>query len=292
MISTAEAVRHFAARTPQQIAVRAGAECLTYHALEERAREIARELERREIGVAALAADNGPTWLVVDLAAQLAGTVLVPLPPFFVREQIAHAVADSGADALLADPRLLTLREFDVGTLEPFAALGDLAWCRLRANPAAPMPPGTAKISYTSGTTGKPKGVCLRQASMDAVANSVRAAVAELEITRHLCVLPLATLLENIAGVYAPLLNGAEIVARERDRSLRRIALRRRAPTALRRDLSSAEHHSRAATADRDRSGARARRDAADEPPARGGRRRPRVSGAARTRRSSRFTGL
>jgi long-subunit acyl-CoA synthetase (AMP-forming) len=48
---------------------------------------------------------------------------------------------------------------------------------------------------------------------MDAVANSVRAAVAELEITRHLCVLPLATLLENIAGVYAPLLNGAEIVA-------------------------------------------------------------------------------
>ena len=47
---------------------------------------------------------------------------------------------------------------------------------------------------------------------MDAVADSLRAAVAELQIKRHLCVLPLATLLENIAGVYAPLMNGAEIV--------------------------------------------------------------------------------
>jgi long-subunit acyl-CoA synthetase (AMP-forming) len=74
------------------------------------------------------------------------------------------------------------------------------------------MPTGTAKITYTSGTTGRPKGVCLRQASLDTVARSLRDAFAALSIERHLCVLPLATLLENVAGVYAPWMAGAEVI--------------------------------------------------------------------------------
>ena len=213
MSSTIEALRHFAAHMPQSIAVRSVGECLTYRALEQRAHEMARELEACGTGVAALVADNGPQWLVIDLAAQLAGATLVPLPPFFTREQIAHALTNSGADTLIADPCLTALRDFDIGTLEPFGERDcELAWCRLRASSVSPLPPATAKISYTSGTTGTPKGVWLRQASMDAVADSLRRAVADAGVTRHLCVLPLATLLENIAGVYAPLMNGAEIV--------------------------------------------------------------------------------
>jgi long-chain acyl-CoA synthetase len=178
-----------------------------------RATAIARAFEARDIGVAALLADNDPSWLALDLGAQIAGTVLVPLPPYFTREQISHALADSGADALLGNPLLPALRGLDVGALEPLAATeSQLAWCRLRAHPMAAMPALTAKISYTSGTTGRPKGVCLTQPGMDAVADSLRCAVAELELKKHLCVLPLATLLENIAGVYAPLQNGGEIV--------------------------------------------------------------------------------
>jgi long-chain acyl-CoA synthetase len=218
MSSTLEAVRLFAAQTPQRVAARSATESLTYRQLEQRARDIARALEARETGVAALVAGNGPDWLAVDLAAQLAGTVLVPLPPFFTREQIAHALLDSGADTLLADPGLPALRNFELGRLEPLAVLrSGLASCRLRARAAATLPSGTAKISYTSGTTGTPKGVCLRQSSMDAVADSLRRAVASEKIARHLCVLPLATLLENIAGVYAPLMNGAEVVLPSED---------------------------------------------------------------------------
>jgi len=139
--------------------------------------------------------------------------VLVPLPPYFTHEQIAHAIVDSGADALLADPRLPAVRELDVYALEPFTATDSaLAWRRVRASASARMPRGTAKVSYTSGTTGRPKGVCLTQSGMDAVAESLRRAVAELDLKTHLTVLPLATLLENIAGVYAPLQNGGEIV--------------------------------------------------------------------------------
>ncbi|HSG66094.1 MAG TPA: AMP-binding protein, partial [Gammaproteobacteria bacterium] len=73
------------------------------------------------------------------------------------------------------------------------------------------LPEGTAKISYTSGTTGNPKGVCLPQSGMDRVAASLLETTADLGLSRHLCLLPLALLLENVAGVYAPLRNGGEI---------------------------------------------------------------------------------
>jgi long-subunit acyl-CoA synthetase (AMP-forming) len=213
MSSTVDAVRHFAADSPARAAVRFNGGSFTYAELLRRATAVARALEARDIHVAALLADNGPSWIEVDLGAQIAGTVLVPLPPYFTREQIAHALADSGADALLAEPHVNAVRELDACMLEPIAETGcGLAWCRVREAAGAEMPPGTAKITYTSGTTGRPKGVCLTQNGMDAVAESLRLAVAELELKTHLCVLSLATLLENIAGVYAPLQNGGEIV--------------------------------------------------------------------------------
>ena len=73
-------------------------------------------------------------------------------------------------------------------------------------------PAGTCKVTYTSGSTSSPKGVCLSGASLDAIAAAVAEATRTLPIERHLCVLPLATLLENVAGLYAPLLRGATCV--------------------------------------------------------------------------------
>jgi long-subunit acyl-CoA synthetase (AMP-forming) len=46
------------------------------------------------------------------------------------------------------------------------------------------------------------------------VAHSLRQATGACATDRHLCVLPLATLLENIAGIYTPLLAGARIELR------------------------------------------------------------------------------
>ena len=74
------------------------------------------------------------------------------------------------------------------------------------------FPAGTAKVTFTSGTTGRPRGVCLDAAAMVSVAESIVTATADLGIERHLCLLPLALLLENITGVYAPLLAGACII--------------------------------------------------------------------------------
>lgn len=152
--------------------------------------------------------DNGPDWLALDLAIRRLGRVHVPLPTFFSPAQTMHALGGSGADVLVLPANASRPEAFAAA---PAVALGDaLTLLRLSSAPIA-LPAGTATITYTSGTTGTPKGVCLDAAALYAVAASLADAAAPLSPTRHLCLMPLSTLLENVAGVYAALISDAEI---------------------------------------------------------------------------------
>jgi len=159
------------------------------------------ELRPRVLG---LLADNGPDWLAIDLAAERAGIALVPLPAFFTLEQMQHAVDASGMDALFTgSPETAKALGF-----EPVTTPG---WYRREAAPVD-LPLGTTKITFTSGTTGAPKGVCLGAAQQQALAQSLAQALRPLELRRHLCLLPLPVLLENVGGARTALLAGAECV--------------------------------------------------------------------------------
>jgi len=152
--------------------------------------------------------DNGPDWLALDLAIRTLDAVHVPLPTFFSPAQVAHALAGSGADILIVPANAPLPDAFATCAAH---ALGDnLQWLRLDPAPTT-LPAGTACITYTSGTTGTPKGVCLDVAALLSVAQSLADAAAPLSPKRHLCLMPLSTLLENVAGVYAALLSGAQI---------------------------------------------------------------------------------
>lgn len=172
--------------------------------LEARIAPLERALRRARPRVLGLLADNGPDWLAFDVAAERAGVPLVPLPAFFTQAQVRHAVDACGMDALAcASPGIAR----DLG----FRAQADLPWLGRDAQPVA-LPEGTTKITFTSGTTGAPKGVYLGAAQQQALARALEAATRPLAIARHLCLLPLAVLLENVAGARTALAAGAECV--------------------------------------------------------------------------------
>jgi len=167
---------------------------------------LAEHLGQSRVRVLATLLDNGPAWVVADLAALRAGVVHVPLPAFFTPAQREHALEVAGVDAVLAP---IPLPGFEAS---PCPVAGAALHLGVRSAAAASLPAGTAKVTFTSGTTGAPKGVCLSGPAMFAVARGLADALAPLAIERHLVALPLPVLLENLAGVYAPLWHGASVV--------------------------------------------------------------------------------
>lgn len=192
-------------------ALQDGRQSLSAAALDAAVHALAERLRAAGSRVVATLLDNGVPWVVADRAAARAGVVHVPLPLFFTPAQIAHTLAAAGVDTLLAAPQ--AARALDaVGPSETWPVHADTVVAFRRAGAAVMLPAGTAKITFTSGTTGAPKGVCLSHAAMQAVADGLAQALAPLQIGRHLCALPLPVLLENIAGVMAPLSQGATVV--------------------------------------------------------------------------------
>jgi long-subunit acyl-CoA synthetase (AMP-forming) len=204
-MNTREFLAQLRSHPPQEPAVLGSGAALSYGALLDAVDALAEVLIAGRVRVLATRLPNGPAWIVADLAALRAGLVHVPLPLFFTAEQQAFVLGAAGADAVLEEmsPRGVTAQTLTVAGAR--LALGR------RVTASAPMPAGTRKITFTSGTTATPKGVCLGEAML-AVADGLMQALAPSTVRRHLCALPLPLLLENVAGVYAPLAAGATVV--------------------------------------------------------------------------------
>lgn len=157
----------------------------------------------------AMCLDNGINWVVVDFACQQLGITLLPLPHYFSDEQIKHSITTAGCDLLIVDGGISKKFTDLFVHVTLINSETEISWYSLVKSKSC-LPDNTSKITFTSGTTGQPKGACLSTSHQWLVAKSIANSISN-SVNKHLCVLPLATLLENIAGVYAPLINGATV---------------------------------------------------------------------------------
>src|SRR3569832_587159 len=201
MVTLFARIRDHAEQRPHHLALADGATGLDY-------RELLRAIERTEVRghrVGLLLA-NSCAFAILDLALLSRGIVCVPMPPFFSDAQLAHLVRDAGLDTVITDQasRIALLASGEAAHMVDVAGR-PLSCFSLRPACTPPLPPGTVKIPCTSG---EPYGVCLTAANIKLVMQGLCEAVHANAQDQSLALLPLSTLLANIANLYAPLSSG------------------------------------------------------------------------------------
>ena len=151
------------ARSPDQVAVRWGEDCINYADLNARANRIAHDIQKQggpqNIPIALLFTDR-VTTIVGILGALKAGKIVVVLDASYPPTRLAYILEDCGAQTIVTETEHLALCQTIGG--------GGLTVLDVAGDPPAPAPANlelaihpddVAYIVYTSGSTGKPKGI-------------------------------------------------------------------------------------------------------------------------------------
>ncbi|QEA39202.1 AMP-binding protein [Pistricoccus aurantiacus] len=200
-------------------------EQLTFSQLQERAIQVSAHLDAMDCHAGdhvALFMDNGQWTVILLLAIMASGRVVVPLNALAGDGQLEYVLEHCDANVLLSSPQHLErarrLSEKVERSITVIPACPDQGpqWRSTADTTDATLssiePDTNALLMYTSGTTGKPKGVLLSHRNVVAGGmNTVEAHALSAE-DRALCVLPLYHINAEIVTVIAPLISGGSVV--------------------------------------------------------------------------------
>ncbi|MER5889422.1 non-ribosomal peptide synthase/polyketide synthase [Streptomyces sp. NPDC001941] len=206
-------------RTPDAVAVVAGAESLTYGELDARANRLAGYLVGQGIGAESLVGlclPRGVDAVVSMLAVWKAGAGYLPIDPEYPAERINFMLGDSGAALTLTTEEILD--DLPAGRNRYVAV--DSALVRMQVASASGEAPALAVdgrslayVIYTSGSTGRPKGVAITH---EGLANYVSWAVGAYGDGGGSAPLHSSLAFDlTVTSVLVPLVSGATVIASE-----------------------------------------------------------------------------
>lgn len=151
-------------RQPLALAIRSDEEALTYRDLDGRAEEIAARLRQEDLGTEpriGVCASRSVWQIATALGVLKAGGAYVPLDPEYPTERLRVMMEDADLAAILIE------NDLDQERLGPSSLFLDIRRCAesdgasLRSSKPNVRAQNLAYIIYTSGTSGRPKGVCV-----------------------------------------------------------------------------------------------------------------------------------
>jgi len=165
---------------------------------------------------------NSPKYVTTLLGVWKAGKTPVPLNYLLPPQELAYIIRDSGMSALIASQFFAQA----VTAVKPFFGEGMI----LMADapdfaPKSSSPPASfrdpALYLYTSGTTGKPKGVELTHVNLATNVESCQRAGGFDHRDSFLCLLPFFHTYAITGTILLPLLNGSKMVLVDRFQPLK-----------------------------------------------------------------------
>jgi malonyl-CoA/methylmalonyl-CoA synthetase len=219
--SLAEAAHETALAGPERPAIEVDGQLLTHGALDQSAGRVAARLVQDGVGPGDTVLLSGPAsmiFVVAYLGVLRAGATALLANPAYTESELDLLVADSRAVLALAAGAGFE-RLGAIASAQPrlrVARLDEIASGSVRAVDPVARPLGSpAILAYTSGTTGRPKGVPLTDANLLASIRAVMLAWRWQPDDVLVHALPLFHQ-HGLGGVHTALLSGSKTVVRSR----------------------------------------------------------------------------
>lgn len=176
-----ESIAEFAASQPEKVFISYQDRDTTYGEFYEKAKRVAAFFQQKNYqkgDIIALYALNSDVFLISYFGIQLGGFTAMPVNTKLAAPEVEYIFSNSQARALIYDVRIEevirnTSHHFeDVLTIGGDDTLGQvIADTALQFKPVPLQSDDTAVVMYTSGTTGKPKGVMLTNGNIGSTAD-------------------------------------------------------------------------------------------------------------------------